>query len=229
MQYNKHGLEVGIIEKWQDDKGYGFIKTADNKSIFFHISDYRPPKRPVIGEEVVFELGMGKNNQPKAKQVQEKSFVAQKQQRQQQKLARQRNYQTQQAAFKSGQTRNLIIAVVFYAVLAILAWQKLIPWMLVGWYVLLGLLTFGFYAKDKHAAQNDHWRTPEKTLHLLALLGGWVGAMLAQTYLRHKSSKTQFRVLYYVTVFLNSIALLFMIFGGDLEGLANLTKKLGLL
>jgi uncharacterized membrane protein YsdA (DUF1294 family) len=64
-------------------------------------------------------------------------------------------------------------------------------------------VTFMAYALDKSAAQRGTWRTKETTLHLLALVGGWPGALLAQQLLRHKSSKTQFRHVFWATVLIN--------------------------
>lgn len=47
-------------------------------------------------------------------------------------------------------------------------------------YIGLSTLTFHLYAVDKLAAKQGRRRTPEKTLHLLSLAGGWPGALLAQ-------------------------------------------------
>ena len=63
------------------------------------------------------------------------------------------------------------------------------------------------YAADKSAARRHEWRTPERTLHLLALVGGWPGALVAQTVFRHKSRKTSFRIVFWTTVALNCGAL----------------------
>jgi uncharacterized membrane protein YsdA (DUF1294 family) len=65
------------------------------------------------------------------------------------------------------------------------------------------MMTFVIYAVDKSAAVNDRWRIPENTLHLLALSGGWIGAVFAQYILRHKTKKQPFRMLFLVTVVLN--------------------------
>jgi uncharacterized membrane protein YsdA (DUF1294 family) len=59
------------------------------------------------------------------------------------------------------------------------------------------------YAKDKNAAQWGAWRTSESTLHSISLVGGWPGASIAQSYLRHKSKKTSFKVTYWVTIIVN--------------------------
>jgi len=94
--------------------------------------------------------------------------------------------------------------------LALLAWgawsQRLPVWLPLG-AVLLNGATYLAYAGDKRAAQSRAWRTPEQTLHLLALLGGWPAAWWAQQRLRHKSRKLAFRQRYWVTVLLHCTAL----------------------
>ncbi len=70
-------------------------------------------------------------------------------------------------------------------------------------YLGLSLVTFLIYFKDKSAAQKGRWRTPEATLHLLALIGGWPGALIAQRMFRHKTRKTSFQVVFWITVILN--------------------------
>jgi uncharacterized membrane protein YsdA (DUF1294 family) len=59
------------------------------------------------------------------------------------------------------------------------------------------------YAVDKSAASKGAWRTQESTLHLLALAGGWPGALVAQQKLRHKSRKHAFQSVFWLTVLLN--------------------------
>ncbi len=63
-------------------------------------------------------------------------------------------------------------------------------------YTVLSLITYAVYAIDKSAAQSEQWKTPEQTLHVFALMGGWPGALLAQNKLRHKSSKESFRFVF---------------------------------
>ena len=69
------------------------------------------------------------------------------------------------------------------------------------------LIAFITYALDKAAARAGRWRTQESTLHLLALIGGWPGALLAQRQFRHKTAKTSFLVIFWATVLLNCGAL----------------------
>lgn len=74
------------------------------------------------------------------------------------------------------------------------------PW-LAGWVLALSLLAFVVYALDKRAARiPGARRTPERTLHLLALAGGWPGALLAQRLLRHKNRKPAFQRMFWLTV-----------------------------
>jgi uncharacterized membrane protein YsdA (DUF1294 family) len=79
--------------------------------------------------------------------------------------------------------------------------------VLMAWYLTLSLLTLLVYARDKTAARSGAWRTPENTLHTLALLGGWPGAWFAQRRLRHKSRKQPFQAVFWITVLLNLAAL----------------------
>lgn len=72
-----------------------------------------------------------------------------------------------------------------------------------AWYTVASVITFFIYAIDKSAARRGAWRTPERTPHLLALAGGWPGALLAQQLLRHKTAKLSFRVTFWTTVILN--------------------------
>lgn len=53
---------------------------------------------------------------------------------------------------------------------------------------------FGLFWFDKSQARKGDWRVRERTLLVLALLGG-VGAWLAQHLLRHKTRKAPFRTL----------------------------------
>lgn len=83
---------------------------------------------------------------------------------------------------------------------------QLLP-LLISLYGFLSLLTFVLYAVDKQAARRGRWRIRESTLHLLALCGGWPGALLAQRWIRHKSRKAAFQLRFWLTVLLNCAAL----------------------
>jgi uncharacterized membrane protein YsdA (DUF1294 family) len=92
-------------------------------------------------------------------------------------------------------------------VYATVAWLWRPPLWVAGWYVMASLLAFMAYALDKSAAVGGGWRIRESSLHLLALAGGWPGALLAQQVLRHKTSKAEFRGVFWVTVVVNVVGL----------------------
>ncbi|MCU0705101.1 MAG: DUF1294 domain-containing protein [Fimbriiglobus sp.] len=64
----------------------------------------------------------------------------------------------------------------------------------------MSIVTTLIYWWDKRRAEAGTGRVPEKTLHLLAFLGGWPGAWWAQRQLRHKTRKLQFQVVFWVLV-----------------------------
>ncbi|MFA0568056.1 DUF1294 domain-containing protein [Vibrio gallaecicus] len=75
-------------------------------------------------------------------------------------------------------------------------------------YIVMSILTFALYAKDKRAAIKGQWRTKESTLHLFSLLGGWPGALLAQAKLRHKTQKQPFKAILWMSIIGNISAFL---------------------
>ena len=60
-----------------------------------------------------------------------------------------------------------------------------------GWLAVylavINLATFIVYGADKRRARKGKWRVPEKTLFLLPLLGGSVGALLGMRVFHHKA------------------------------------------
>jgi len=59
------------------------------------------------------------------------------------------------------------------------------------------------YGLDKRQATTGGRRVPERTLHLLAFLGGWPGALLGQRHFRHKTEKVRFLIVFWVVVVLH--------------------------
>ena len=56
----------------------------------------------------------------------------------------------------------------------------------------INLATFAVYGVDKRRARRGKWRVPEKTLFLLPLLGGSVGALLGMRMFHHKTKHWYF-------------------------------------
>ncbi len=71
-------------------------------------------------------------------------------------------------------------------------------------YAVASVITFFAYGLDKRAARRGRWRTPEATLHLLELLGGFPGAMLAQRIFHHKRGKVRYLIVFWLIVALHA-------------------------
>jgi uncharacterized membrane protein YsdA (DUF1294 family) len=98
-------------------------------------------------------------------------------------------------------------ALIFLALMCVAVVMGAFSWPVLAIYIVTSFLTFINYWVDKVAAKNRTQRTPESSLHLLSLIGGWPGGLFAQRIFRHKSIKKSFQSIYWTTVFLNIIAL----------------------
>lgn len=209
----------GQLVEWNDEQGYGFIQPLDERQqahkIFLHIKAFenRGP-RPITGAMLEYNVALDSQGRPNAQQV---SYVRRKQAQQnhinqnqpnqkhssQNQSSQQRNRQAQlkQNQFKQ-HWRGWLITVYAVLIIALVMTQQLPLWVLIV-PVLLSGLNYAFYTTDKQAAQQGRRRIPEKNLHLVAVLGGWPGALLAQQRLRHKSAKTEFLQVFWLTVVIN--------------------------
>ncbi|MGF0040332.1 DUF1294 domain-containing protein [Peptoniphilaceae bacterium SGI.131] len=61
--------------------------------------------------------------------------------------------------------------------------------------VVINILTFFIYALDKRKAIKNKRRISERSLFIMAILGGSFGAVLAMYTVRHKTQKWYFRYL----------------------------------
>lgn len=88
----------------------------------------------------------------------------------------------------------------------------------VAWYLLVSLLTIGLYGIDKWRASRSTTRNglsrrvPERTLHLIELLGGWPGALVGQQLFRHKRSKSAYMRVFWAIVVLHVVVWLWWLF-----------------
>ena len=58
----------------------------------------------------------------------------------------------------------------------------------------INILTFVVFGVDKYKAIKKQYRVPEKTLFLLAVMGGSAGALAGMFAFRHKTRKWYFRI-----------------------------------
>ena len=189
----------GKIVNWHDKKGFGFVETtAGGKRAFVHIKAFRGRiQRPVNGDLISYELMRESPNGYKAENIE---FVFHSKRK-----------GSAHRPKKNSLNFSFFVTFTFCIGVALSVLMGRLPVLIVGLYSLMSVFTFIVYAIDKSAAQNGRWRTKERTLHLLALFGGWPGAFWAQYRLRHKSSKGDFKALYWLTVILN-MGLLFYLY-----------------
>jgi uncharacterized membrane protein YsdA (DUF1294 family)/cold shock CspA family protein len=183
----------GVIKAWHDDRGFGFIEpTQGGQEVFAHIKSFRGMTgRPQEGLRVTFEVGLGPQGKKRAARVEPVRV------RRQMPTPRRRDMPAQW-----GTATPFAIPAFLQLLVVALAVGKPPRWTL-GVYAGASVMAFMAYAMDKNAAETGAWRTPEKTLHLLAVMGGWPGALLAQQFLRHKSTKAEFRRVFWITVLAN--------------------------
>ena len=79
-------------------------------------------------------------------------------------------------------------------------------------YGVASLLAFGLYRYDKQQAKAGQWRTPEKILHGVELLGGWPGALVAQQMFRHKTRKLSYQLLFWLIVAVHQVVWIDVLF-----------------
>jgi uncharacterized membrane protein YsdA (DUF1294 family)/cold shock CspA family protein len=181
----------GRITRWKDEQGFGFITpNAGGEPAFVHIRSFSDrSRRPAENTLVSYELGRDGRGRPQACNV---AFVGRR--------------MPPPAPAGRGNIA-LLLAAAFAAFVAGSVMTGKWPATVAGFYLAASVVAFIAYALDKSAARNDRRRTPESTLHLFALAGGWPGALAAQRLLRHKSSKRSFQSAFWATVLIHCGAL----------------------
>ena len=71
---------------------------------------------------------------------------------------------------------------------------KTITILFITYELLINLITYFTYAADKTKARQHKWRIPERTLILLAILGGSPAALLAMYHYHHKTRHLKFKL-----------------------------------
>lgn len=163
------------MRDWKDEKGFGFITpSGGGRDVFLHVSAVKnATRRPVAGDAVEFFITAGEDGRLRAADV---------------RIA--------------GATVSTKVSLVPYWLAAfcigvgvLLMVRTGLPVVLA--YPVMGAITYAVYSHDKAQAQAGASRVPEKTLHLLELLGGWIGGYLAQERLRHKTAKDSYQIAFW--------------------------------
>lgn len=62
------------------------------------------------------------------------------------------------------------------------------------WFVVINIIGYVVMSEDKNKARKRRERVPEKTLFLLAAMGGALGVLIAMYRKRHKTRHMSFRI-----------------------------------
>jgi uncharacterized membrane protein YsdA (DUF1294 family)/cold shock CspA family protein len=180
----------GKVISWDDSKGYGFISPIPKgKQIFIHIYAFsNSNRRPQVGDDIIYSVGSDKQGRPCVIKA---------------TLEGNKLQQNKNTTSNNNGVTAMIGATFFFVLVAVTILEYKISPIIFILYLVLSMITYSVYQNDKSAAAIGTWRTSENFLHLLALAGGWPGALVAQQRLRHKNKKKSFRFLFWVTVILN--------------------------
>lgn len=100
----------------------------------------------------------------------------------------------------------LALVALITAIAMLVLWQTEAaapPWYALvycGALIVMSGVTFIAYWLDKRRARKDEWRISERKLHTMELLGGWPGAIFARQWLRHKTVKASYRLMFWLIV-----------------------------
>jgi uncharacterized membrane protein YsdA (DUF1294 family)/cold shock CspA family protein len=185
---------VGRLHDWNDARGFGFVTpNGGGDRAFVHMRAFeRGARRPADGDLLSYEVTLDTRGRRNAAAVRFAGAKA----------------PAPRARPTSMPFRATGLASAFAAVLLGLGLLRLLPWAVPAAYAGMSALTYFAYLADKSAAVRGRRRTPEQTLHVMALLGGWPGAAFAQQHFQHKRSKPAFVSAFRLTVAVNIAALL---------------------
>jgi uncharacterized membrane protein YsdA (DUF1294 family)/cold shock CspA family protein len=188
----------GQLTEWNDERGFGFVKPDQGGSrVFVHIKDFSNRQvRPIGGELLTYEVTVDAQGRSRGTNV---------------AFASVRAASSRSVSMPGpGQVSLVFMAIFLGFVAGAVGIGRLPPLVLIA-YGGMSIATFLAYRFDKSAAAYAQWRVSESSLHLLALLCGWPGAMLAQRILRHKTKKRSFQWFFWSTVTLNCSVLVWLL------------------
>ncbi len=173
-------MPQGELVQWKDSRGFGFIRATDGQRYFVHISNIgRISTRPREGDLVSFAAGKSRDGRLEARSV----------------AIQGANPKPSAEALKRGVEPSVNIGWRFILAgllaLALVSGVLLghVPWLLIGLYAVMGLISFLLYGSDKRFAEQRRWRISEATLLGIDLCFGIMGGLIGQQVYRHKTRK----------------------------------------
>ncbi|WP_394541107.1 cold shock and DUF1294 domain-containing protein [Lysobacter enzymogenes] len=204
---------AGRICEWNDDKGFGFVAAHDGGArAFVHVKAFQPgSRRPAVGDLISYRAvkdARGRTNAVDAR------FAGQR-------AERRSSSSSAQPALSRRMPRRAIgvSALLLVAALGALGSVPAAMPLVQGFFSFASYIA---YRWDKNAAGANRRRTPESTLHLLDLFGGWPVALIAQQQFRHKTAKASFQAKFWVTALLNLAAVAAAVHSGWARVLTDL-------
>ncbi len=180
---------VGRLSDWNDDKGFGFVVPhGGGDRAFVHVKAFQHgSRRPVEGDLISYAVAQDARGRIKAADI---------------RFAGQRiDTRTPPRPWPRAALGGVVLLLI-----GACGWAGVLPGPLAIAYFVLSGISYACYGMDKAAAGRGAQRTPETTLHLLDLLGGWPGALIAQQSFRHKTVKASFQRGFWFTVVVNLLA-----------------------
>jgi uncharacterized membrane protein YsdA (DUF1294 family)/cold shock CspA family protein len=171
-------MEHTTLIRWNDDKGFGFLQPErGKKEIFLHIKALpHYQRRPRVGDRLRVIVETDDSGQLFARSA--------------------RICGPALSPFTLVVTMAALLAALYFLLTA----TGVASLHFGAYYGLMSLVTIAAYSIDKGRAEKHLYRIPEKRLHLLELLGGWPGALLAQLFYRHKLQKLSYQAVFWAIV-----------------------------
>jgi uncharacterized membrane protein YsdA (DUF1294 family)/cold shock CspA family protein len=195
--------DKGKLVLWRDDKGFGFVRPeTGDKDFFIHISAFKKGmiRRPQVGDIIHFQASPDAPEQRRIAHAEIEGVGS---------------GQTDAGGRKSEARLHPIFLKTLAALPILLSfhlvWTTANPIPLVS-YVFMSVLTVLYYGVDKKHALIDRWRVPEVYLHCFEMMGGWPGALLAQTEFHHKTRKSHYQHIFWGIVILHGLGWLLFLY-----------------
>lgn len=89
--------------------------------------------------------------------------------------------------------------------------QYLTPINIIAYLLIINLIGLLIMFVDKRKAIKGSWRIPEKSLIVIALLGGSIGTIIGMYWFRHKTKKLRFTIGFPVILLTEIIVIIYFL------------------
>lgn len=194
----------GTLDTWSDDRGFGFLSLPrGGKTVFAHISKFEAlTRRPHTGDVYTFEIVKVAGGKLQARSMRLVRYGDEPDM-----VSRTGPGPLIPSSSLGGTIVGALVILIFVTEYVILSSLLTLPLWVAGLYLGFSVACFLLYAEDKAKARAGTWRVRESSLQVLALIGGWPGAIVAQRVLHHKTRKAGFQFVFWAAVVLNMAAL----------------------